>query len=131
MGIIPGEYYLEYTYGTDTGKITTQDYKSTIIANEKLKQAVNSQSEYWYEDENLSNYSSAVDNWQLRTNINTALKDITYSVKTNYDTKQDNQANHVMVANSGKMDFPIGKLKTKQQIMIIKNHHIYIILNLV
>ena len=113
VGIIPGEYYLEYTYGTDTGKITTQDYKSTIIANEKLKQAVNSQSEYWYEDENLSNYSSAVDNWQLRTNINTALKDITYSVKTNYDTKQDNQANHVMVANSGKMDFPIGETKNQ------------------
>ena len=113
VGIIPGEYYLEYTYGTDTGKITTQDYKSTIIANEKLKQAVNSQSEYWYEDENLSNYSSAVDNWQLRTNINTALKDITYSVKTNYDTEQDNQANHVMVANSGKMDFPIGETKNQ------------------
>lgn len=113
VGIIPGEYYLEYTYGTDTGKITTQDYKSTIITNEKLKQAVNSQSEYWYEDENLSNCSSAVDDWQLRTNINTALKDITYSVKTNYDTKQDNQANHVMVANSGKMDFPIEETKNQ------------------
>lgn len=113
VGIIPGEYYLEYTYGTDTGKITTQDYKSTIITNEKVKQAVNSQSEYWYEDESLSNYSSALDDWQLRTNINTALKDITYSVKTNYDAKQDNQANHVMVANSGKMDFPIEETKNQ------------------
>lgn len=111
VGIIPGEYYLEYTYGNDTGNITTQDYKSTIVTNDKLKQALSNQSEYWYQDGNLSNYSSAVDNWQLRTNINNNLKNITYSVKTNYEAKTDSANNHIMVANTGKMTFAIEETK--------------------
>ena len=111
IGIIPGEYYLEYTYGTDTGNITTQDYKSTIVTNEKLKQSLNNQSEYWYQDDNLSNYSSAVDDWNLRTKINQNLSNITYSSKTNYENKNDSAANHTMVANTGKMTFAIEETK--------------------
>ena len=39
----------------------------------------------------MSDYSSALDDWKLRQEINKNLKDITYSVKTNYDEIKDNQ----------------------------------------
>ena len=111
VGMIPGEYYLEYTYGAYTGTITTQDYKSTIVTNDKLKQSLNNQSEYWYQDDSLSNYSSAVDDWNLRTKINQKLANITYSVKTKYENGQDEATNHTMVANTGKMTFAIEETK--------------------
>lgn len=111
VGMIPGEYYLEYTYGAYTGTITTQDYKSTIVTNDKLKQSLNNQSEYWYQDDSLSNYSSAVDNWNLRKQINRNLANITYSVKTKYENNQDLGTNHIMVANTGKMTFAIEETK--------------------
>ena len=92
-GIVPGEYVVRYKYGTigdlqtklsNNVSVTTQDYKSTIITVDKFKQAVEDKSEYWYEDTSLSDYSSALDDWKLRQEINKNLKDITYSVKTNY-----------------------------------------------
>lgn len=118
-GIIPGEYAIKYTYGKKDSMqskiankdVTTQDYKSTIITNDKFKKAVQNNSEYWYEDTSLENYSSALDDWNLRTNINRNLKDITYSVKNNYDTNADDVNNHYMIASTGKMTFPIEETK--------------------
>ena len=121
VGIIPGEYVTKYTYGKKgdmqskilTKDVTTQDYKSTIITNDKLKQAVQNKSEYWYQDTNLENYSSALDDWSIRSNINNNLKNITYSVKTSYDKNVDDQSNHYMVATTGKMTFPIEETRNQ------------------
>ena len=121
-GIIPGEYVVRYKYGTigdlqtklsNNVSVTTQDYKSTIITVDKFKQAVEDKSEYWYEDTSLSDYSSALDDWKLRQEINKNLKDITYSVKTNYDEIKDNESNHFMISTTGKMNFAIEDTKNQ------------------
>lgn len=115
VGIIPGEYVTKYTYGKKgdmqskiiTKNVTTQDYKSTIITNDKFKQAVQNRSEYWYQDTELENCSSALDDWNRRSAINQNLKYNSYTVKDNYDNNSDVESNHYMIATTGKMTFPI------------------------
>ena len=115
VGIIPGEYVTKYTYGKKgdmqskiiTKNVTTQDYKSTIITNDKFKQAVQNRSEYWYQDTELENCSSALDDWNRRSAINQNLKYNSYTVKDNYDNNSDAESNHYMIATTGKMTFPI------------------------
>lgn len=123
VGIIPGEYVVKYKYGNTADlktksankDVTTQDYKSTIVTNDKLKAAVENKdgSEYWYQDSSLSNYSSALDDWETRKSINANLKNITYLVQTNYENSKDDVKNHYMVATTGKMDFAIEDRKNQ------------------
>lgn len=123
VGIIPGEYVVKYKYGNTADlktksankDVTTQDYKSTIVTNDKLKAAVENKdgSEYWYQDSSLSNYSSALDDWETRKTINANLKNITYLVQTNYENSKDDVKNHYMVATTGKMDFAIEDRKNQ------------------
>lgn len=122
VGLVPGIYYIQYTYGdgedrrtvikpvearrTDT-IVTTQDHKSTIIKNENpVKQAIQNQyngsdwkniedsvlkqqgSEgYWYEAKGADTYSSAVDDYKHRKDINEAVANNKYSIKTNYEER--------------------------------------------
>ena len=121
VGIIPGEYVTKYTYGKkgnmqtkiNSIDVTTQNYKSTIITNDKFKQAVQNRSEYWYQDTALENYSSALDDWTKRTEINNHLKVNTYAVKNDYDNNKDDEKYHYMAAKTGKMTFPIEDKKNQ------------------
>ena len=113
IGILPDEYVLKFTYGDGSViykkvnnedkeiKVTTQDYKSTIITNEDIKNALeNSNNSTWYR--NASEYSVAVDDYTQRTKINTELKEITNAIKTAYEEKTKVEL-QTMMAKSPKM----------------------------
>lgn len=162
-GMVPGEYYLQYTYGyydridsnesnteervqTKIGdvNVTTESHKSTIIDIGRFKTLIENNIEnnngyneikadyeknnnlgtpenslwYWYQKNNNFAYSSAVDNKQMRQNINNKLKSIDYDVKANYDKlnpeTDEPQDIHFIESYTGFMDFPIED--TKEQI---------------
>ena len=82
-GIVPGYYYLRFTYGNGaqkiydpTGKevktINAKDYKSTIITNEKVKTALQQKETdgLWYKNIGNANPSVAVDDLNTRINVN-------------------------------------------------------------
>ena len=108
VGVVPGEYYIKYTYsngsvvykGTneETNKVanvSTQDYKSTIISSKTLRDAYGDTEEddlgsvknndRWYQDTNIETYSTAVDDYATRKSINTTYSIITASRKVDYD----------------------------------------------
>ena len=123
VGIIPNEYYIKFTYGDGTVvykksgesvNVTTQDYKSTIITSEQMKNAYGgtefnvSKNPRWYQDNNIKGYSTAVDDYATRKNINKALSTITYGVSTGYDKKESEYANlQTMTARTPDMNIAI------------------------
>ena len=97
IGLVPGKYKLKYTYkdGTtiysDVGQkeVTVQDYKSTIITSNTIKNNLNSNNyTFWYL--NTDGYSVAVDDWATRQNINSKFSTINYNLQTNYYNKEQN-----------------------------------------
>ena len=124
VGIIPGKYYIKYTYGDGSviyrpavdgeyAKVTTQDYKSTIVTNNIIKgafgnnQFITNGNTVWYQKE-IKGYSSAVDDYTTRKNIDNKLSTITYSVKNGYETKQGDYAQlQKMIARTPDMDIAI------------------------
>ena len=118
VGVIPDEYILKFTYGdgsviykTIDGnateiKVTTQDYKSTIVTNQSVINAFNNPDNYstWYRD--AKEYSSAVDDYTQRIKINTALKDITNKSKTEYEAKSNADLQKI-IAKTPKMKIGI------------------------
>ena len=150
-GLIPGTYYIQYTYGlynrldtnnstrtdvqTKIGSInvTTESYKSTIVDTGRFKTIIDNCIEnsagysnmtndynahyaagnaqnalwYWYENPNNLQYSSAVDDYAKRQKINSALSNITYDVKNNYDNAKDDANIHFMNAYTGFLDLAI------------------------
>lgn len=94
-GIVPGKYYLRFTYGNGTYKIVDpvtnqevdksytskidnqniniKDYKSTIV-NKYVKDIVNNNKEEWYRElneiANTTKYSVALDNLETRKSVN-------------------------------------------------------------
>ena len=125
VGIIPGKYYIKYTYGDGSviyrpavdgeyAKVTTQDYKSTIVTNNIIKGAFgNNQfstngNTVWYQQEKVKKCSSAVDDYTTREKIDKKLSTITYSVKNGYETKQGDYAElQTMTARTPDMDIAI------------------------
>ena len=123
VGIIPGEYYIKFTYGDGTVvykksgesvNVTTQDYKSTIITSEQMKNAYGgtefnvSKNPRWYQDNNIKGYSTAVDDYATRKNINKALSTITYGISAGYDKKNSDTANlQTMTARTPDMNIAI------------------------
>lgn len=123
-GLIPGEYYVKYTYGiydnqakktTISDKIVApQEYKSTIINTEytPFEKLINnfdtkekdSNLWYWYQNEQYANMSSAVDNMADRDRENNNLKTITYDKQTNY---LKYESDTYLTAHTGIMNFPI------------------------
>ena len=108
VGVVPGEYYIKYTYsngsvvykGTneETNKVanvSTQDYKSTIISPKALRDAYGDTEEddlgsvnnndRWYQDTNIETYSTAVDDYATRKGINNTYSTIIASKKVDYD----------------------------------------------
>ena len=150
VGMVPGQYYIQYQYGTykdENGnvvktvikasnkdiEVTTQDYKSTIIDSDIFGTLIENNIEnssgkavlendfnqkenstalwYWYQNNGINDYSSAVDNATLRSNINQFLEKINYKVQNDYENQVDldgiNSQYYYMIANTGIMDFPV------------------------
>ena len=103
VGVVPGKYYIKYTYsngsvvykGTNEVKVSTQDYKSTIISSKTLRDAYGDTEEdnlgsvknndRWYQDTNIETYSTAVDDYATRKSINNTYSTIIASKKVDYD----------------------------------------------
>ena len=112
VGVIPGKYYIKYTYsngsvvykGTDeetnketnkVANVSTQDYKSTIISSKTLRDAYGdtveddigsvNNNDRWYQDTNIETYSTAVDDYATRKSINNTYSTIIASNKVDYD----------------------------------------------
>ena len=103
VGVVPGMYYIKYTYsngsvvykGTNEVKVSTQDYKSTIISSKTLRDAYGDTEEdnlgsvknndRWYQDTNIETYSTAVDDYATRKSINNTYSTIIASNKVDYD----------------------------------------------
>ena len=123
IGVIPGKYYIKYTYGDGsviykkTGEkvdVTTQDYKSTIITSETIKKAYGdtkfdvSSNLRWYQSSSIKGYSSAVDDYATRKSINQALSTITYGVKSQYERAGGEFDNYkIMTARTPDMNVAI------------------------
>lgn len=101
-GFIPGEYYLEYTWGDKTYKV--QDYKSTIVDEISYKAKGEGNNLEWYKDEFKKQYngvewdsinnkeirrSDAVDNYATRENIDNQVKTITNASKAEMEKYED------------------------------------------
>ena len=150
-GLVPGQYYIEYTYGafeyngeskttvikTTTGDVpvTTQNYKSTILdtknyiaqPNKTFKDLFESSYDdikanfdqikdsnalwYWYQN---TNKSSAVDNYEIRKNINTELSEINYGKENDYLSGNSANELYIMKADTAIMDVPIEKYNYQQ-----------------
>ena len=81
-GIVPGQYFIRFTYGDGTQKIydingkeigtlTGKDYKSTIVTNEAAKAALKDGKDIeWYKKLNNQNASVGLDNLATRVGVN-------------------------------------------------------------
>ncbi len=126
VGLIPGEYYLQYEYGTtndretaiinSNNKVTTEKYKSTIITNDTVKGLIDSyykteqwndnvdvaknNNGYWYQSDDIEKYSVAIDDYIKRKEINKYLSNINYSTKSSYDKITDEEKYHLITART-------------------------------
>ncbi len=101
VGVVPGKYYIKYTYSNGsvvykgTNEVSTQDYKSTIISAKTLRDAYGdteaddigsvNNNDRWYQDTNIETYSTAVDDYATRKSINNTYSTIIASNKVDYD----------------------------------------------
>ena len=88
-GIEPDKYFIKYTYsngetkvfdteGKEVKDINVQDYKSTIITSDTIKNAFEENESHltWYKEDNKTRYSDARDNYDIRQKIDEKLKAI-------------------------------------------------------
>ena len=82
-GVVPGYYYIRFTYGDGkqlmmpaSEAIKSKDYKSTIITNENIKNAMEAKDSNeaiklaeWYKTTGNTNYSTAVDDLNQRRTV--------------------------------------------------------------
>lgn len=106
-GIVPGKYYLRYTYGDGTQKIYTTDgkevktlvakeYKSTIITNNVAKTALKGGTdEQWYKKLNSQNDSVAIDNLNTRIAVNQGTSTNIMSGTAKIDITIENTINNI------------------------------------
>jgi len=111
-GVIPDRYIIEYTYNNESvivGKenINVNDYKSTIITSEIIKNALEGNDEQWYLEQESNRYSDAVDDFDLRKSLDG--DSIKYS--TYYDSTLPD---YVMNAYTPIMDVGIEFTKTNE-----------------
>ena len=129
-GVIPGEYYLQFTYTDENAKemkineeIQDVDkWKSTIITSNVVKNAMGSENEKWYLENEIKNgtYSIAVDENPIRTEeltMNLSTKDETstknakspnINIGVEYTTEDESYYNsEELISNYNKMYFGI------------------------
>ena len=75
---IPGDYTLTYTWGDST--YTVQNYKATVYDSSRDPNNKN-----WYKENVDTRLSDALDNYELRQNIDNELKNITNGTSTTID----------------------------------------------
>ena len=75
---IPGDYTLTYTWGDNT--YTVQNYKATVYDSTRDQNNKN-----WYKENVDNRLSDALDNYELRQNIDNELKTITNKTNTTID----------------------------------------------
>lgn len=75
---IPGDYTLTYTWGDST--YTVQNYKATVYDSSRDQNNKN-----WYKENVDTRLSDALDNYELRQNIDNELKNITNGTSTTID----------------------------------------------
>lgn len=75
---IPGDYTLTYTWGDNT--YTVQNYKATVYDSSRDQNNKN-----WYKENVDTRLSDALDNYELRQNIDNELKNITNGTSTTID----------------------------------------------
>lgn len=125
-GVVPGEYYIRYTYGDGTQKIkkvdgTTEqvysnEYKSTIVTSNTTKTGLETNYDatkaLWYIDLEDSTYSIAVDNLEKRKEISNV--DIDFA--TVNDKYKDPTTAPVMIAETARISIPVEYTKTAEGI---------------
>ena len=98
-------------------KVSTQDYKSTIISSKTLRDAYGDTEEddlgsvknndRWYQDTNIETYSTAVDDYATRKNINHTYSTIIASRKVDYDNGDNGLGQQEMTARTLNMNMAI------------------------
>lgn len=89
-GVIPGEYQIQYIWGDQTYKV--ENYKSTIV--DEVIYGEKEKYQYWYNNEfksqkeNGARYSDAIDNYNIRLEIDAENKDMKNSTMTEVSSKQ-------------------------------------------
>ena len=115
VGVIPGKYYLQFTYSDgsviykqadEKENVSIQNYKSTII-DEKIREKWSQESEQWYK-ENAEGYSIAYDNYDIRKDLNNKISTINYANKTSY-----NSETHSMIATTKNMEIAIENINNE------------------
>ena len=131
-GVVPGKYYVRFTYGDET-TIKAVDYKSTIITDSNIKD----NSEKWYLQLKSKKYSTALDNLDQRAEVNssssTRRKDIeattpimgvgvenTLEDYINVTKENDGTVETISGINFGIIKVPEIKLMSEQLVTYIK-----------
>lgn len=116
-GMVPGYYYLRFTYGDGTQKIynvaenkevdlSSKNYKSTIVTSENAKDALkNGKNVEWYKVLEGTNYSVAVDNLDTRKVANSSdnaqnVNALTAKASITVENTKNDKAN-VSIAENG------------------------------
>lgn len=98
-GFIPGDYQIRYVWGENYGGYSSRDYKSTVYDKTQLE---DSNSKNWYLSEKQgTNYSEAVDSWNVRNSIDKELK-------TNYGDLTINNENSSNLMHSWTRPMDLG-----------------------
>ena len=112
-GLVPGYYYIRFTYGDGKQKmidtngqeidLTSKDYRSTIIANDYIKKAIEEKNideamkiANWYKLMDSRNYSTAVDDLAKRLSI----QEFTYTDDGKVYDKDSKEVNDKIVISS-------------------------------
>lgn len=116
-GYTPGTYYLRFTWGnksyyeSDTGEkiyTTVQDYKGTIYDESRINEGTD-----WYKNNDTTRYSDALDNIEIRKNIDGQTTNITYELKKELeDTINENYNGELitqMISDTPLMEITIEK----------------------
>lgn len=73
-GYLPGDYYIQYEWGDKTYKV--QDYKATIVDTNFAEREM-----YWYREDSETRLNDAIDDWNIRKDIDNQIQTITYGVE--------------------------------------------------
>ena len=131
VGIIPGNYYIRFTYGDGTEQIA--EYKSTVVTSAITQNALgkntNEHGNIWYKNIEGDNYSVAVDNLEQRQNYNDGDTSITQiqaetalvEIETDCSDEETTEINgtecyEFNVFNFGLIKMPIQQLDLEKKI---------------
>ena len=109
-GFLPGKYYVQFEWGGQKSGETTytvQDYKSTIVTNDKINFSDQENNLKWYvaDSEDTKKYSTAIDYLEDRKKIDNETNNVTN--ETQNKIKNGNCINTTLTANTPKIGVDI------------------------